>query len=194
MTSIFDACKYGNLERLRDCIQQGLSEGLSLTDIVNVKHHDSGGQTLLNIAIIHHQYEIARELLRNGADPSIGDIDGNSALQYAICRDYFRIIDDLVSHQVDINKPACCKRTPLHRAILEAKFDIVDDLLKRGANYTMRDFWNRTPKEFAIVLETDQNRWLDITPRHCVYGFKSVINLLQSYEDSVEIKEPDELN
>jgi ankyrin repeat protein len=121
-------------------------------------------------------------LLHYGADVNIEDKDGRTPLNYLINYNYFDMIDILVSFNVDINKPNRYGQTPLHTVSVEGRVEIVKDLLERGADYTLRDNKDRTPKDLAI----------EITKGRGVHDRKPIIELLQSYEDMVDIKEPDQ--
>lgn len=69
-------------------------------------------------------------------------------------------------------------------AVLHCPLNIIKLLLDYNCNYYLCNKKNQTPKEVAI-------KYLDYIACHYIRELKAIIELLQSYEDIPNIKEPD---
>lgn len=110
--------------------------------------------------------------IRIGSCHTLG-LPGYSLLHYAIGYN-----DDIalyfISIGADINTIDNTKETPLHRAVRRKKLTIIQKLLDSGAHTKQQNIRNHTPKQLAKL-----------------HGFSDIVQLIDNYDDGLEIKEPD---
>lgn len=171
MVSIIDACWSGNLERVRELIAGGV-------DVNSIK------PSILHIASIYGHQEIVLELLKHHANPNNHDVDNCSPLHDAVFNNNTEIVKTLITYGANINMQTIRGHTPLYMAVHECRFDIVKLLLENGADFSIKDNRNQTPKDIAL----EKLKFIDASKR---VDLQRIIDLLQSYEDIPEIKEPE---
>ncbi|XP_067650462.1 ankyrin repeat domain-containing protein 50-like [Haliotis asinina] len=129
---LHDACKKGNLTRVRDILSQGVYD----VDRRDKKH----GRTILMVAAKNGHSQILEFLLRKGANVSQVDNNGDSALHWACSRGHVDIVKHLLSqHNVDIDSRGQFGRTSLMTALFRGHREVADVLVRRGANVSIVD-------------------------------------------------------
>ncbi|CAB0035384.1 unnamed protein product, partial [Trichogramma brassicae] len=101
------------------------------------------GKTPLHLAVAGSHNELLEWLLRNGADPNLGDEEGSTPL-HCIClqagqggvdsaKEFFKICEE-ADRLVLVDAKDTKGRTPLQLAVLNLSLDLVEYLLARGAD------------------------------------------------------------
>ncbi|MBQ0167816.1 MAG: ankyrin repeat domain-containing protein [Treponema sp.] len=121
-----------------------LSVLLSLSYPIN--RRNSQGQTPLILAISGHQYEAARVLLENGADPFLNDNLGNSAASIAVA-DNAEVLTAIV--QAAVVKADVTGDTLLHYAAKTGTADTIKRLLSMGLSQDTRNISGETAYDIA---------------------------------------------
>jgi ankyrin repeat protein len=188
------AAFYGDLQRLKDCLNDGTrvderdaAEWTPLhcavcgdhMDVVkfllnkgaNVNAKTKNNWTPLGFA---WTIEMARLLVANGADPRIVDDYGQTVLHWTVNRNNHRgdktMIELLLEHGTNINAKAgridvgWAGWTPLHVACRNGALDIVELLLAHGADINAKTDKGETP--IAIAQNNKQSRIVEILRRH----------------------------
>ena len=159
----------------------------------NVKRGNNG-QTGLILVSNKGYFEIAKLLLLKGADPSITDINQNTALHYSIVNGYQNITVLLLENNANPNALNYEQLTPLVLASKIGCYDIVKLLLDRGAdaNISDNDGWtcimyaSQFGHEDIVKLYIDHNFDLSATDKFgrtvlalaCFTGHVDVVELL----------------
>lgn len=129
---------------------------------------DGDDDTILMVAIRNGRFEIARVLLRYGANVNTRNVLGETALHHAV---RYGFVQELIEHGADLEAKDCSEMTPLHTSIWRGKLESTRTLLKAGANLYALDIYGRTPVQHARRNE--------------------VIQLCAEYAfDDIDIKEP----
>ncbi|XP_065898915.1 transient receptor potential cation channel subfamily A member 1 homolog isoform X2 [Dysidea avara] len=103
------------------------------TDIINMRNNKF--QVPLHIACKCGNYEVAMELLKNGAKVTLTDIYGKTPLHIATFNGHLKIVKLLISHHADIDAVnETDGHTPLTYAARHGHEEIVDYLLEKGSN------------------------------------------------------------
>lgn len=111
-----------------------------------VNRRNSQGQTPLLLAISTHQYDSARVLLENGADPFLNDNLGNSAASLAVTENA-DILNAIV--QSNVVKTDVTGDTLLHYAARTGSADTIRKLLSMGLVRGARNISGETPYDMA---------------------------------------------
>ena len=101
-------------------------------DILNNKTKD--GDTLLHNMVFFNCYDIARLLIKNGANVDSEDIDNQIPLHRTIFLSDNKILKLLIKKSSNINYQDKDGNTPLHLAVLIKNYNIIHNLLKYGAD------------------------------------------------------------
>lgn len=159
---------------------------------VNAVSH--AGTTPLFWAVYKNQVELAKELLRRGADPTLNpknpdegttlqwavntgdmelvstlvnlgaDIDAPGVLHAAIRQ--IPILEYLIAQGADVNKKGNWGSTALHMAAYKCNAEAVKVLVANGADISVtEDQDGQTPYEWAQEGECDQNEILELLTR-----------------------------
>ena len=141
---------------------------LASRPIQTAKLYDSGifhwsyvGDTALHLAAAGYRVEIARLLLRSGADPNAAkNRRKSSPLHYAAdgfitgsawdAKRQVKMIDCLLQNGADIHLQDMNGATPLHRAVRTRCAAAVRFLLEAGSDPTMRNKSGTTPFHLAV--------------------------------------------
>lgn len=133
-------------------IQFLLEEGAD----INYQTDDSGKTPLIHL--IHHADEqhalkLIQYLLDQGANPNLGDFEGDTALHRSIIAGHYQQMKILLEHGADPNIQNDSGTTPLIYAVLleplPLRLRYVSCLLKYGANPNIRDDHNFTAIDYA---------------------------------------------
>src|SRR5207248_2860142 len=118
MTTFFKVCEYGTVEDLHHFIQEGLANGKSLNDIVNIK--DPEGHSPLHYASMA-SLELVQILLAHGADINIQDNYATTPLYCAIENCRLEIVEFFLTQKdIDINIQDNEGNNILHSAVLSS--------------------------------------------------------------------------
>ena len=130
-----DAIYYGNKKLVRDYINTGR---------VDINRPGKAGFTFLMYAVYIEQYDVAKVLLENGADPNIlsvvthpdGAVEHLTPLSCVCAHHWYPIkyIKLLAENGADMNDTEVNGYTPIQYAALVGKLDLVDLLWELGAN------------------------------------------------------------
>jgi ankyrin repeat protein len=141
--AIFDVVRVGNLQKIKNLINFGVS--------VNVRYKD--GTTPLHYAACYSvNVESLKYLVSQGAEVNVKSNDGTTPLHYAAGNNAnVKILEYLVTHGAEINVENNNGTTPLHYAAGDnANIEILKYLISQGADVNARNKCNKTPLDYAI--------------------------------------------
>ena len=141
---IWEAAKEGNIE----AVKQQLAAG---TD-VDAKD-DKFGLTLLHMAAANNQNEIAKLLIKEGANVNIKDEDAQTPIHYASVNGHVDIVELLLVNNANVNIHPVNVYTSLHGAASGGHIDVVKVLINKGSHLNSRDHTGDTPLDLAIHPE-----------------------------------------
>ena len=142
------------------------------------------GYTPLHLAARYGNWEIAIELLENGAVVDAKDCFGVTPLHVATCHNYQRMVEVLVKFGANISSRTFNGSTPLHSAASCGVLEVTNQLVYHGAILDAADDRNLTALHYCIlnvqsshhsfhlanfyhddnnyVRNTNSYRWLDV--------------------------------
>jgi ankyrin repeat protein len=145
-STIFDAAKDGNLERVKALLKDG-------PDLVSSK--DNNGLTPLHWAAVMGHIDVAELLLASGAKvDSEAPKLGRTPLCGAASSGHLGVVELLLYHGADVNHRDINGQTPLYAAVAKDHKDVAELLLTHGADANARDTKNETP--FHAAMGKDQ--------------------------------------
>jgi hypothetical protein len=109
--------------------------------------------TALHRAIAKGNYEAAKILLENNANPNLADLGGATALHIAARSNDVKAIKLLLEHNANINAKDKEGLTPLHRATAANSSKAIEELTNNGANPNIRNDFGDTPLIDAVKNE-----------------------------------------
>lgn len=118
-----------------------------------VNRRNSQGQTPLYLAISTHQYDSAKVLLENGADPFLNDNLGESAASIAVT-DNADVLNAIV--QCAVVKADVTGDTLLHYAARTGSADTIKRLLSMGLIRDAKNISGETPYDIAKRWDRDE--------------------------------------
>jgi ankyrin repeat protein len=133
---------------------------ISLGIYGDINGRDKYGKTLLLVAILGNNVDWVRNLLENGADPTIRDKYGYTPFHVAVenCRSFDILNLLLESGKVDINETTKYEIwTALHLAIIKSSSATAEFLLLKGANTNTADQSGSTPLHWAASRPKDMD-------------------------------------
>ena len=140
--NIIQAARFGDLEKLSDCIESGIP----------VDHADPVGETPL-FHIIGAGSDKAFELLiANGADVRLRDSQGNTTLHKAVTFGRREFAVQLIDRGLDINAPNKVGATALHYAVRSGNLGMVEFLVEKGAKVEVKNADGISPAEVAQAM------------------------------------------
>ena len=181
--TLWRACREGNLESVRQLIQDGQDVNTTGGDIFGTT------TTPLICAASTGHVQVVRELIRKGADVNakvnrkqtvlhkaswLGhssivttlieaganfneqDVDGRTSLMEAAWCGWDEVVLELVRAGADVNAKDKYKQTALHKASLRGHSRVVTSLIEAGANLNEQDVIGMTPLMKAAVRGYDQ--------------------------------------
>ena len=144
--AITQAARFGDLEKLRDCIESGIP----------VDHADPSGETPIFHIIGAGSGEAFQLLLENEANVKFRDTQGNTTLHKAVTFDRMEFAVQLIEKGLDINATNKVGATALHYAVRAANLDMVNLLIEKGAKSVMKDAKGSTPAEVAQAMSEQE--------------------------------------
>lgn len=124
----------------------------------------------LQRAIIFKHIECMDAIIKEeGCDVS-KPISGWNSICYAILCGNIECVEVLINNGADVNKQSKTYLTPLHLAVHQEDLELITLLLENGADKSIVDLDGKTASE-----------WTDDI---------NIKNLIDSYDDSLPIKEP----
>ena len=149
-TAIHLAAAIGQVDIMKDILRLH-----SNANLLNAKGGTSQA-TALTYAVDKSHVDISRVLLRAGADPSIVDMNGNSALHIAAARGEVNIVKDILELSSGKNllnaRGGSWQGTPLACAVDESQTDVVHLLLDAGADPTILTGKGSSALHLAAIL------------------------------------------
>ncbi len=143
---IIQAARFGDLEKLSDCIESGIS----------VDHADPVGETPL-FHIIGAGSEKAFELLMaNGADIRLRDGQGNTTLHKAVTFGRREFALQLIEWGLDINATNKVGATALHYAVRSGNLGMVEFLVEKGAEVEVKNADDISPAQVAQAMSEQE--------------------------------------
>jgi len=139
---IFQAVTEGNTELIKKQLQKN-------PDLLNAKNPDA--MTPLNLAAEKDQYEAAVLLLKNGADPLLGDNENSGPIHLAAISGSIRIIDLLMENGVDIDVQDDNGLTALHFALSRRQFQAARHLINEGTDIKIQSNNGFSTMQFAAI-------------------------------------------
>ncbi|MFQ3167756.1 MAG: ankyrin repeat protein [Limisphaerales bacterium] len=140
--AITRAARFGDLEKLRDCVESGIP----------VDHADPAGETPVFHVIGGGSGKAFQLLLENEANIKLRDNLGNTTLHKAVTFGRSEFAVQLIKRGVGINATNKVGATALHYAVRSANLGMVDFLVEKGAKTGMKDAKGSTPAEVAQAM------------------------------------------
>lgn len=148
-------------------IHWAASEGKVSSISFLIKHHeninvlDANGCTPLIIATQHNHTDTVMFLLRNGADTSICDSNGDNCLHWSAYKGFPEMAGLLVyAMPRDLNAIDSFGQTPLHLASLRGNYEVVEYLIRDcGADTSIKDKSGLTALELSIKKFQLKSEW-----------------------------------
>ena len=131
---IWTACDKGDLERVRQLIQDGQ----------DVNRSDGGGWRPLIWAALYGHDQIVHELIRAGADVNGKDYNKLTALHKASSCGHSSIVKTLTEAGANLNVQDWMGETPLMMAVVQAHTNVVVELIRAGADVNGKDKYKQT--------------------------------------------------
>jgi ankyrin repeat protein len=140
---------------------------------INIQNHE--GDTPLTYAINRNNYlNIAKLLLKHGADANIPNEDGSTTLHCVIVRyaimikgenllmskeksEYIEIAKTLLVHKANLNAQDNNGNTPVHLAVIWGSPELVELLVHAGAKLDLANTKGITPRETALMNHYSDN-------------------------------------
>ena len=124
------------------CLNEAVGRGCTKEIIEEIIHRganvNASGEvniTPLIMACHRGNKDAIDVLLNGGADPTIGDIDGNTCLHEAVAQDCTQeVIEKIICHGADVNATSKDNVTALMRACKKGNIDAINILLNAGAD------------------------------------------------------------
>lgn len=136
------ACAAGNLSALRTLV---LKLGVDVNTCDAKKHRSP-----LLVAAQHGHPLLVLFCVRNGADVTLVDVDGDTAVHWAAYKGATEIVAVFQYLQVSVDAPDHFGQTPLHLAAMRGALETVQYLVETlEANVQALDAKRRTPRELA---------------------------------------------
>ena len=145
----------------RQCLAVGATrEGAEEFFFTEIMHYMYEGDTALHAAAAAYREDIARVLVRNGADVGVRNRRGAEPLHYAAdkatasptrnSQAQAAMIDFLIEAGADPNALDKSGVAPLHRAVRQRCPGAVDSLLRNGAQVRLKNKSGSTPLHLAV--------------------------------------------
>ena len=107
----------------------------------------------LKQAMFLHEYDQARALLEEGADPNTTNGWGAPFIYWCAEKGRTDLIDIALEKGADIHATNKSGETALHRAAFVGKVEVIDHLLDRGADINLGSIYQATPLFVAVIRD-----------------------------------------
>ena len=127
---LWTACEEGNLERVRQLIQDG-------QDVNTTRGDRFGTTTPLICAAARGHVQVVGELIRAGARVNAKDWDKRTALHRASCWGHSSVVTTLIEAGANLNERDWSGMTPLMAAAYWGQHQVVGELIRADANVSV---------------------------------------------------------
>ena len=148
---LWTACEEGDLERVRQLIQDGQ----------DVNRGDSDGTTPLMEAANKGHDEVVHELIRAGADVNGEDDYEQTALHLASSCGHSSVVKTLTEAGANLNEQDWWGITPLMEAVYQGQANVVVELIRAGADVSVVsscECWLVAASSTALHFAAEKNR------------------------------------
>lgn len=121
-------------------------------DLNAVSLADPDGQTVLIMAIWLKNQEVAKTLIRLGANVHATNVHTHTPLILAATTGQIDVMESLIAAGAQLDAQTQKGSTALMYAIAHEKREAVETLINRGASVHLSDFSNQTPLRMAVQL------------------------------------------
>ena len=167
---LWTACHLGNLEKVRQLIQDGLDVNTTIGDRLEttplicaagrghvqvvgeiiragarVNAKDKDKQTALHLASSCGHSSVVTTLIEAGANLNEHDLAGMTPLMEAANRGHVQVVGELIRAGAEVNAKDNIKQTALHLASSCGHSSVVTTLIEAGANLNEHDLAGMTP-------------------------------------------------
>ena len=142
MSELIRATRNGDLDKVKLLVKNGIN--------INYQPYNTDESALMRAVAGNQHPEIAKFLIKAGADLNLQDEVGDTALMYASNAGSTDMVKLLLKGGADINILNGAKNNALHFASLYGHLDIVKILIDAGINIDNQDEDGRTPLFYAI--------------------------------------------
>ena len=139
---IFQAVTEGNTELVAKYLEKN-------PDLLNSKNAEA--MTPLNLAAENDQFEVAKLLLKKGADPLLGDNENSGPIHLSAISGSVRIVDLLLENGVDIDAKDDNGLTALHFALSRRQAEMAKHLILKGADVKLITNNGFSSLQFAAI-------------------------------------------
>ena len=140
--ALTQAARFGDLERLRDCIESGIPGDYA----------DPAGETPIFHIIGAGSGKAFQLLLENDANVRLRDNQGNTTLHKAVTFGRSDFAERLMERGLDIDATNKVGATALHYAVRSANLGMVNFLVEKGAKIGVKDAKGSTPAQVAQAM------------------------------------------
>lgn len=166
-SSTFFACLHGNIETLK----RNITIGFNVNAIIY-------NNTLLDIACMHNQYDIAKYLLENNANVNAKIHHGRSPLYYASTNGDYNTVKLLLDNGANINDKDNNNFTALDTAYLYGHTNVADLLLNYGINL------RKVHRKYYINKELKKRLYiLSLIVQKDVFKYHIIININKQFNN-----------
>uniref|UniRef100_A0A8W7PIQ9 Ion transport domain-containing protein n=1 Tax=Anopheles coluzzii TaxID=1518534 RepID=A0A8W7PIQ9_ANOCL len=130
----------------------------------HVNHRDEFCQTALHVCVERDQVEMARDLIRAGAQINAKNRTGATPLHLAVQRGNVRLVQLLLDHKCSIDELNYNGETPLIRAVVSNNLPLVRILLNNGAS--IERLRNSEPPVLLYLVQENHEEVLDYLLEH----------------------------
>ena len=143
---IIYAARFGDLQKINDCIESGIS----------VDHADPAGETAVFHVIGAGSEKAFGLLMKNDANIRVRDNQGNTTLHKAVTYGRREFAVQLLEGGLDINATNKVGATALRYAVRSANLDMVVFLMEKGANVGVKDVEGNSSIEVASAMSEQE--------------------------------------
>ena len=203
VTPLHCAAFFGRLESARILIEHGaeLSLANEKEGVGPLHYAAKRGETALHYAAQEGCIDVARRLIKEGADMFASDVDGQTPMACAASNFEIGVVELFIENGVDINAASDRRgKTPLH--LTARKPGPTEELIRMGADVNAKDQYGNTPlhlaaKEqiYAVRLFLESGAEVNLQSRDgktplyiaCVAGKIKIVEMLVEHEADVTI-------
>ncbi|EAA05854.4 AGAP009521-PA, partial [Anopheles gambiae str. PEST] len=153
------AIRNGNLRMLELLLRRGVDVNSAPLCFIN-----AFCQTALHVCVERDQVEMARDLIRAGAQINAKNRTGATPLHLAVQRGNVRLVQLLLDHKCSIDELNYNGETPLIRAVVSNNLPLVRILLNNGAS--IERLRNSEPPVLLYLVQENHEEVLDYLLEH----------------------------